>query len=127
MLIFAHYLLLLAVQLKIVRRSFDNILKTAVPKDSIEIVREIISIAFLKQIFNQCSGASQNRYQGRGGLLAEGKIFRVSRVMSFSFKELISQFSEERWLAFICFRIISTIKVHIKLLFAVAYRPPEID
>ena len=37
-LIFAHYLLLLEVQLKIVRRSFDGILKTAVPKDQFEIV-----------------------------------------------------------------------------------------
>ena len=52
LLIFAHYLLLLAVQLKIVRRSFDNILKTAVSKDQFEIGRENISIAFLKQIFN---------------------------------------------------------------------------
>ena len=38
MLIFAHYLLLLTVQLNIVRRSFDDIVNTAVPKDQFEIV-----------------------------------------------------------------------------------------
>ena len=123
----SYYLLLFAVQLKSILRCLDNVLKTVVPKISLKSCPENIRIAFLNQIFNQCSGASQSRYQCRSGLLAEGKLFRVGWLLSFPFRKPISQFLEKCWFAIICFCSISTTKVYMKLLFAVAYRPLEID